>query len=60
MNFILYHIKFPHIYNIYDDNIKFYIDLWRFTNNFLYLVYIPAEKDSCFIYYTKVYISIYL
>jgi hypothetical protein len=45
MNFVLYHIKFPHIYNIYDDNTMVYIDLWEFTNDPFYLVYNSAEQE---------------
>ena len=46
MNFVLYHIEFPHICNIYDDNTMFYIDLWGFTNDPLYLVYNSAEQEN--------------
>ncbi len=46
MNFVLYHIEFPHICNIYDDNTIFYIDLWGFTNDPLYLGYNSAEQEN--------------
>ena len=45
MNFSLYLHEFPHICNIYDDNTMFYIDLWGFTNDPLYLVYNSAEQE---------------
>jgi hypothetical protein len=38
------HIEFPHICNIYDDNTMFYIDLWGFTNDPLYLIYKSIEQ----------------
>jgi hypothetical protein len=56
MNFVLYHIEFPHICNIYDDNNIFYIYLWGFTNDPLYLVYNPAEQEnivSCIFHFQR-------
>ena len=50
MNFVLYHIEFPHICNIYDDNTMFYIDLWGFTNDPLYLGYNSAEQENPVLY----------
>jgi hypothetical protein len=45
MNFVIYYHEFPHICIIYDDNIMIYIDLWRFTDDPLYLVYNSAEEE---------------
>jgi hypothetical protein len=45
MNFVLYHTEFPHICNIYNINNIFYIDLWGFINDPLYLVYNSAEEE---------------
>jgi hypothetical protein len=46
MNFVLYHIEFPYICNIYDDNTMFSINLLGFTNDLLYLVYNPAKQEN--------------
>jgi hypothetical protein len=43
MNFLLDDIEFPYICNIYDDDYMFYIDLWGFTNDPIYLGYNTAE-----------------
>jgi hypothetical protein len=51
MNFVHYHIKFPYICNIYDDNNMFYNNLWGFTNDPLYLVYNCRTGKPCIAYF---------